>query len=337
MAFVVFAVGVCYAFAVWNRIPWAASNLTTAITAIQANLGVVLVPHVLSLLSCGYVILWSLAHFGVCTHSTSCDENGTCESHLNGGIIALFLLALFWTQQVIKNVIHVTVSGVVGTWWFAPEDASSFCSPSILDSFCRCTTISFGSVCLGSLLVALVSLVRSLAQDARARGEPGSLLLCIADCLGLMLEKFNKYAFVYVGLYGYNFVESGDKVMRLFYARGWSLIVNDALVQRVLVWTSLVIGGLTGAITMLVIDANELPDDATRSWVSFFCGLLIGFFMANTLMSVVSSAVDCVLVCFAEAPMELQTHHPELSQRMEEAWYATYPQEYHYAPDETLV
>lgn len=37
-----FAIGVCYAYAVWSRIPFAAVNLQTAVTAVQANMGLLL-------------------------------------------------------------------------------------------------------------------------------------------------------------------------------------------------------------------------------------------------------------------------------------------------------
>ena len=48
-------------------------------------------------------------------------------------------------------------------------------------------------------------------------------------------------------------------------------------------------------------------------------------------MSVVSSAVDTVIVCFAEAPNEFRSNYPLLSDQMVRAWRRTYPQEFVYA------
>jgi hypothetical protein len=48
-------------------------------------------------------------------------------------------------------------------------------------------------------------------------------------------------------------------------------------------------------------------------------------------MSVVASAVDTVIVCFAEAPAELQLNHPHLSNQMVQAWRLVYPEEFVYA------
>lgn len=54
------------------------------------------------------------------------------------------------------------------------------------------------------------------------------------------------------------------------------------------------------------------------------------YFFSVTKMSVVASAVDTVIVCFAEAPHEFQMNYPQLSEQMVEAWRRTYPQEFVY-------
>lgn len=48
-------------------------------------------------------------------------------------------------------------------------------------------------------------------------------------------------------------------------------------------------------------------------------------------MSVVSSAVDTVIVCFAEAPNDLRLNFPHLSDQMVRAWRKVYPQEFVFA------
>lgn len=97
---------------------------------------------------------------------------------------------------ILQNMIHVTTAGVVGTWWFDPAEATSFCSKSVLDSFIRSTTFSFGSICFGSLLVAGIQVLRHLVENARAHGNEG-ILMCILDCLLECVERlvdyFNKW------------------------------------------------------------------------------------------------------------------------------------------------
>jgi hypothetical protein len=45
LGLVFFAIGVCYARAVWPRIPYAAANLNTALTAVKANMGITVIAY----------------------------------------------------------------------------------------------------------------------------------------------------------------------------------------------------------------------------------------------------------------------------------------------------
>jgi len=49
--------------------------------------------------------------------------------------------------------------------------------------------------------------------------------------------------------------------------------------------------------------------------------------MAIIIMDVVLSAVDTVIVSFAEAPQEFETNHPALSANMIQKWRSVYPNE----------
>ena len=97
--------------------------------------------------------------------------------------------------------IHAVVAGTVGTWWFEPDECG-FCSSAVNNSFIRTYTTSFGSICFGGFVVAVIQALRMLANSARANGD-GNFLVCIAECilacLASIIEYLNKWAFVYVG------------------------------------------------------------------------------------------------------------------------------------------
>lgn len=220
-------IGVCYAISVRHRIPFAAANLNAGGKAIQRNFGVVFIVLLLGgVCMFGYIMLWIGSLIGVVNIEDTCDNNGD-----NGGgdagdddnchltfhhphYIVLWVFFLFWTQQVFKNVIHTSVSGIVGTWYYDPNDANSCCSPSIGQSFRRSLTYSFGSICFGSLCVAILQtldwMVNMLRNEREHNGQDSnvavSLLLCCLDCVLRILEGivefFNKFVsflpFLYV-------------------------------------------------------------------------------------------------------------------------------------------
>lgn len=98
-----FAIGICYAKMVWPRIPFAAANLNTALTAVKANMGLAVVAYGMMVVAMGWTVLWFV---GV----------GSALATSNTGILFLLLLSYYWTHQVLSNTVHVTTAGTVGTW-----------------------------------------------------------------------------------------------------------------------------------------------------------------------------------------------------------------------------
>lgn len=80
-----------------------------------------------------------------------------------------------------------------------PEEASCCCSAAVNGSFVRTVTTSFGSICFGSLIVAILRALEMLANAAR-NNDDGNFLVCIAECilscLASLVEYFNKWAFM---------------------------------------------------------------------------------------------------------------------------------------------
>ena len=336
-----FLIFCCYARAVWSRIPFASVNLLTACTAIKSNCGVVIVAFVFVALAFGWTLLWSISTMGVWNQVIQSETvegpNGTSYTQsdaINYGYLFLLLLSYFFTHQVIQNTTHVTVSGTVGSWWFAPEDATSCCSSGMVGSLVRALTTSFGSICFGSLLVALLQALKALANAARGNDDCqifACIAECILGCLQSILEYFNKWAFVYVGLYGYSYIEAGKNVFTLFKNRGWEAIIADDLVSNVFFFISLVVGlicaGIGYAFNENSLDGSfaNSPNPESINAACAFIGFIVGLVLSSILMSTIASAVNAVIVCFAEGPAEFEANHPELSRKMRETWLEFYP------------
>jgi len=339
---ILFALTLCYTYFVWSRIPFATANLVTAMTAIRTNFGVVFVAYFLVAVAAGWSILWVNAVSGISNKlmtcpSTSSSSNTKAKCEINGaqyGYLFLLFLSYFFTHQVLQNSVHTICSGVVGTWWFTPQEARCCCSSAIFGSVFRTFTTSFGSICFGSLLVAIIQAVRQLANMARSNGDANALLVCCADCilgcLESILEYFNKWAFVYVGLYGYSYIEAGKNVMTLFKNRGWEAIIADNLVGTTMFFLSLAVGLITGAAGIIFVERTDwwstfANASGNNKIIAFIIGLIVGLVLCSILLSTIVSGTDAVIVCFAEGPAEFEANHPKLSAEMRRAWSDVYP------------
>jgi hypothetical protein len=391
MSLLMSAVGTFYAWGVWHRIPFATANISLAMTAVRDNHGLWWLAYLSTLQASLWTFLWTAAVVQVvvyspswvyhCTPTTSASaaittttDGDVCTWSTRGRwIVVALLLSLLWTAQVLKNLFHTTIAGVVGTWWFDPTDTNNLhddnydnydntttarrdgrrrrcgtcissccgCTPAIYDSWVRSCIYSFGSICLGSLLTGLMQVLQIVVRCGRAqqqqrqnedglRGPTGGDLFCcliqfVVDNLEYLLRYFNQWAFVYVGLYGYDYWTAGKQVSGLFRARGWSNIINDQLIGRALGMMSILVGFLTGILGTLIGFVFFGPLAALPT---FLVGMVLGCMSCNILFGVVVSAVNTIVVCFAESPNQLRRNHPPaLYEQLVQAWQLAYPDE----------
>ena len=252
-------------------------------------------------------------------------------------VYILLLLSFYWTLQVISNVVHTSVAGTVGTWWFVPDDnmasGRGCCSSAVTDSMGRAMTYSFGSICFGSLIVAILEVIRNIARSG-ARNRRGGILRCLCQYLLLLIERlvqyFNRFAFCYVGIYGYDYIQAAKNVMTLFQHRGWTTIISDSLTSRMMGMVSFLIGIVT-ALVCLVFSYAE-----TRDWSvvgpEVWIALIAGWIMSGIVFRVILSSIDTILVLFAEAPQEFHANHPALARELQDAWTQTFPDIFSPAP-----
>lgn len=323
---------------VWHRIPYAAANLKVAVNCIEDNAGMAYLAMSTIPLKLIWLWIWVYTSFHVVNSpwmksqetqvEATDDMNGAPNTHENSslssrGILALLALtlSLYWTCQVITNVVQTTVAGTVGTWWFAPQEANEYSSRGLTDSLSRSLTYSFGSICLGSLLVAIIEVLQGMLGGI-SRNRKAGILRCIAECLLILIDAlaqfFNKWAFVYVGLYGYSYVEAARNVLSLFTNHGWTAIISDQLVRCMLFVIVYCIGLVnaffTGCLTIgLVVEISDL---ILILLASFFAGVAV----SASILHVLINAVDAIIVLYTESPAEFKDNYPELAAELETAW-----------------
>lgn len=163
VAIISLVITLLYAWFLWScrdRIPFAKLMLKTVTRVISSYPAMIFTGFVGLILQTAFAALFIITTIGiVLRYSTTVTDpsTGRTTTSISGVSYVLYvflLFTLYWTTQVIKNVVHVTVSGVFATYYFmGVADSSgrvivSTQNPTV-GAAKRALTTSFGSVCYG--------------------------------------------------------------------------------------------------------------------------------------------------------------------------------------------
>jgi len=257
------------------------------------------------------------------------------ENNIIGIVISVFLaFSLFYFSHVVKNIIHVTVSGVFATYYFRGVNNSKTNEIEIdvknptLKSLKRALTTSFGSICFGSLLISLIDTLKVLAKNgvdsADDSAEPFMQTInCCAKCIlhyiGDILEYFNVYAFTEVAVFGKPYCQAAKDTWTLCKANGIKALINDNIIGTVMVFGAICVGYLSAPITIFagIFVTNNINAIMIFCFISFFSSFLI----LSVIFRVINSGVATTFVCLCEDPDTLRQTKPDFYDKVKE----TYP------------
>jgi hypothetical protein len=201
------------------------------------------------------------------------------------GFEALVFLSFWWGLEVIANVGHVTLCTALGRYFVTGEKTMLFGVRNAL-------TWSFGSICFGSLLVALLKLALYFFRKWKKSKNPlvkwcGFCCFC---CLNSLLQLFNTYAFVRVGLYNESYWGGAKFTAAMLKKKGLDVVAGNVLVRDLIgVGSSIgsIVAGTTAALVALV--AFKMP--LIVSFAAVVLALIIGYAILYVSLVALESAV----------------------------------------------
>ena len=180
-----------YAMYSWHRIPFAATNLYTALTAMRCTADITILGLMTLVVAFSWCLLWSMAFIGIVNafNDNDCISKDVCHAHVNRKhipVLLLLLVSFHWTAMVMKNIVRVTVASAIGTWWFNPSEIEPFCTSAVIAPLSRSLTLSLGSICLGSLVISPAQWILSLGRFCCCcmEGDAPTLSSDKMNCIG---------------------------------------------------------------------------------------------------------------------------------------------------------
>jgi len=315
-----------YIWIIWESLAFTALLLETTVSVLMKFCGS-LVLSVASAIPGLLIVFAYVAALAIFKHD-SVDGDG--DKNEVTWLLPLMMFSFFWTWAVLGNIVHTTICGVIGRWYFLSEGGNAT-GPSLGQAL----TNSFGSIALGSLIMAFVKMMKMLfrmAEQSAAESDNlvlkiiACILVCIARCIEDLLEFLSTYAFAYVALYGQSFCQAARSSWDLLSTSGLHMIVAYDMSAAVTFLGGLVCAGVTAIGTWAVLKLHgdyklggiDVKDTTTTetAYLSFAAGIGLGLFLVMS--SAVESGACALLVCFAEEPEVICKHHPALNDRLQE-------------------
>jgi len=298
----------------WSRfIPFTAALLSVAADVALKNLRSLWVGV------CGFFLqLTWLAVVGVgFARFVSTLDDDTQEDY-QGPLAVGVTLAVLWGTMAYAYAMYVSYCGVYGRWCFGHY-------PSVTASLTVAFTKSFGSVCFGALLVAVVRLLRIMVDSARRQGNnrnaAQAVLACLISCILSIIEDimewFNTFAYVQVAVRGLKYTDSCRATAALARTNNFGA-VRSQIVSTSVVGYGVLLSAIVGVIAAFAAcpydftskHHNQHPESDTTLTAWIASSVAVAFTVAGLFASLLDAGVTTIIVCWGESPTVIAAEHP---------------------------
>lgn len=307
-----------------SRIPFSAIVLEISIDVMKKYKSTFLVSFLGIIISGAFsafflmVVVGCYIKYSPDANNPACREpGGSCsQGSLIGSLVFVFF-AGYYISEVIKNVIHVTIAGIYGTWYYLSGSDQGEPKWPALGAFKRAMTYCFGSICFGSLIVSILQLIRGLVQALRTNSfENGDIcagcgFLILDLFLGFldwMIQYFNHYAYIFVALYGKNYIRSAKETFNLIRHKGMDALINDCFVNTALQLYALFVGYVVTLFAWFYLRYTKPEYNKNGSFnapILAFC-FLISAQITRISLVVIESGISTFFVALANDPEVFQ-------------------------------
>ncbi|XP_053600739.1 choline transporter-like 2 isoform X2 [Plodia interpunctella] len=226
------------------------------------------------------------------------------------------LLGFFWTMFFISGCSDMMLASTFATWYwtFRKRNLPFF---TLTAGVARTVRYHMGTVALGSLIIAIVRIIRVILEyiDQKLKKFDNAFtraVLCCCKCFFWCLENFlkfiNKNAYIMCAVHGTNFCASARDAFSLLMRNIVRVVVLDKVADFIFFLSKLllsigvgfavyyfldgeVVSKITGGKHSLYLHNNYIP--------AVFLGI-ITYIIGSIFFQVYSMAVDTLFLCFLE-------------------------------------
>ena len=231
------------------------------------------------------------------------------------------LFTFLWTNQFFQGIETMTIAGAIACWYWTLDksDRKNLAKHPISSSLYRAVRYHLGTICFGSLIIAIVQLVRiALAYlDRQTKGLQKAnfavkMLMKCAQCCLWCFEKCVKFitnsAYIVCAMYGGGFCRSTKKAFKLILKNAARVATLKMISTFLMILGKVVIAATCGFLGFLWIDNDPQyqppPDGDGEALSSVLLPVIVctfvAFMVGSAFIGVYSMAIDTIMLCFLE-------------------------------------
>ncbi|XP_046368396.2 choline transporter-like protein 2 [Haliotis rufescens] len=224
------------------------------------------------------------------------------------------LFMFFWMMNFVIALGQMTLAGAFASYYWAFDKSKDIPSAPLASSFYRAIRYHLGTLAFGSVLIAIVQLIRSVLEylSRKLKGSENKVarfivkcLSCCFWCLEKILKFINKNAYIMTAIYGRNFCSAAKDGFFLIMRNIVRTFVLDKVADFIMFISKLMVTGAIGIAAYYWFNSkiNILPNfvpDLNYSLVPVVILLIGTFLIATSFFNVFSMAVDTLFLCFLE-------------------------------------
>ncbi|KAL3512818.1 hypothetical protein ACH5RR_025535 [Cinchona calisaya] len=211
--------------------------------------------------------------------------------------IFLMLLSLAWTTHIIKNIQQVAISHVKYMQLTYGLEIST------IMAFKNTIKNSMGTICIGSILVPVVCVIRVSARAiSMVSDDVDEFMFSCTSCYSLLASRLvvhgNRWGFAHIGVHNKGIMQSSSNIWEIFQRARIEQLINSDLTSSFCFLS----GTAGGAACALVAGSWALVAHKSFATEVSIYTFLIGYFTIRVAMSWIQASVSAYYVAYAENP-----------------------------------
>ncbi|XP_078524684.1 choline transporter-like protein 5 isoform X2 [Lissotriton helveticus] len=224
------------------------------------------------------------------------------------------VFVFLWLVNFAIALGQCTLAGAFASYYWAFNKPADIPTCPLFSSFGRAIRYHTGSLAFGSLILAIVQMIRIILEylDHKLKASHNAFarfLLCCLKCCFWCLEKFikfiNRNAYIMIAIYGKNFCTSAKDAFFLLMRNVVRVAILDQVTDFLLFLGKILVAGGVGVLAFffftkrIPVIAQQTPD-LNYYWVPLLTVIIGSYLIAHGFFSVYAMCVDTLFLCFLE-------------------------------------